>query len=42
MAIATAETEGWIKDSSFTSDSSSYTTITATDGRSAMLGTHEH
>ena len=42
VTIATAATNGWIKEGNFVSDNNFYRVITAADGKTATLAMHEH
>ena len=42
VTIATAATNGWIKEGNFVSDNDFYRVITADDGKTATLAMHEH
>ena len=42
VTIATAATNGWIKEGNFVSDNDFYRVVTADDGKTATLAMHEH
>lgn len=42
VTIATAATNGWIKEGNFVSDNDFYRVVTADDGETATLAMHEH